>query len=71
VDTVVVFETSLPARLYVDPALARTDLLRQSEATSYCNYKGVATYWSVLVGDTIYEDVAGPHGAAGSDRRWE
>lgn len=58
VDTVVVFETSLAPRLYVDPTQVRTDLLRRSETTSYCNYKGNATYWSAAIGDTVYEDVA-------------
>ncbi|MBJ7336631.1 DUF427 domain-containing protein [Mycolicibacterium sp.] len=58
IDTVVVFETSLTPRLYVDPALVRTELLRRSETSSYCNYKGEATYWSVTVGDTVHEDVA-------------
>lgn len=42
--TVIVFETSLASRLYVDAARVRTDLLRRSESTSYCNYKGAATY---------------------------
>jgi uncharacterized protein (DUF427 family) len=58
VDTVIVFETSLAPRLYVDPASVRTDLLRRSETTSYCNYKGEATYWSAVVGDTVLDDVA-------------
>jgi uncharacterized protein (DUF427 family) len=58
VDTVIVYETSLAPRLYVDPAAVRTDLLRRSETTSYCNYKGHATYWSAVVGDQIFEDVA-------------
>ncbi|CQD03844.1 acyl-CoA thioesterase [Mycobacterium lentiflavum] len=53
-DTVIVFETALEPRLYVHPAHVRTDLLRSSKTTSYCNYKGFATYWSV--GDV--EDVA-------------
>jgi uncharacterized protein (DUF427 family) len=57
-DTVIVFETSLAPRLYVDPALVRTDLLRRSESSSYCNYKGVATYWSAVIGDVAVEDVA-------------
>ena len=51
VDTMVVFETSLEPRLYVDPALVRTELLRRTDTTSYCNYKGVATYWAAVVGD--------------------
>jgi uncharacterized protein (DUF427 family) len=58
VDTVVVFETSLEPRLYVDPSFVRTDLLRRSDTTSYCNYKGDATYWSAVIGDTVVEDVA-------------
>jgi uncharacterized protein (DUF427 family) len=54
IDTVIVFETALEPRLYADPVHVRTDLLRRSETTSYCNYKGYATYWSA--GDV--EDVA-------------
>jgi uncharacterized protein (DUF427 family) len=57
-DTVIVFETALDARLYVDPSHVRTDLLRQSNTSSYCNYKGPATYWSAVVGDTVVDDVA-------------
>jgi uncharacterized protein (DUF427 family) len=58
-DTVIVFETALEPRLYVDPAHVRTDLLRRSETSSYCNYKGFATYWSCDGADDIawsYED---------------
>ncbi|ABM13066.1 MULTISPECIES: DUF427 domain-containing protein [Mycolicibacterium] len=58
VDIVILFETALQPRLYVSPALVRTDLLRRSDTTSYCNYKGYATYWSAVVGDTVVEDVA-------------
>jgi uncharacterized protein (DUF427 family) len=58
VDTMIVFETALQPRLYVDPALVRTDLLRRTDTSSYCNYKGVATYWAAAVGDTVIEDVA-------------
>jgi uncharacterized protein (DUF427 family) len=57
VDTVVVFETALEPRLYVDPSLVRTDLLRRTNTTSYCNYKGDATYWSAVIGDTVVQDV--------------
>ncbi|BBZ42640.1 DUF427 domain-containing protein [Mycobacterium conspicuum] len=58
-DTTILFETALEPRLYVDPAHVRTDLLRRSETTSYCNYKGYATYWSTDDVDDIawsYED---------------
>jgi uncharacterized protein (DUF427 family) len=53
-DTMILFETALEPRLYVDPAHVRTDLLQPSDTSSYCNYKGFATYWSV--GDV--DDVA-------------
>jgi uncharacterized protein (DUF427 family) len=46
-DTMIVFETALAPRLYVDPSLVRTDLLHCSPTSSYCNYKGFATYWSM------------------------
>jgi uncharacterized protein (DUF427 family) len=57
-ETVIVFETALEPRLYVDPSFVRTDLLRRTATTSYCNYKGDATYWSAVIGDTVVEDVA-------------
>jgi uncharacterized protein (DUF427 family) len=57
-DTVIVFETALEPRLYVDLSHVRTDILRQSNTSSYCNYKGPASYWSAVVGDAIVEDVA-------------
>ncbi|GFG73884.1 DUF427 domain-containing protein [Mycobacterium botniense] len=57
-DTVIVFETAVQPRLYVDPAFVRIDLLRPTETTSYCNYKGAATYWAAVVGNTVVDDVA-------------
>jgi uncharacterized protein (DUF427 family) len=58
VETVTVFETALAPVLYVDPAQVRMDLLRPSATTSYCNYKGWATYWTATVAGTVVEDVA-------------
>jgi uncharacterized protein (DUF427 family) len=57
-NTVIVFETALEPRLYVDPSLVRTDLLRRSGTSSYCNYKGYATYWSAVLDNTEVGDVA-------------
>lgn len=57
-DTVILFETALEPRLYVDPAHLRTDVLRRSETSSYCNYKGFATYWSAAVDDRVIDDLA-------------
>ncbi len=61
-DTVIVFETALEPRLYVDPAHVRTDLLRRSDTSSYCNYKGYATYWSAVLDNTEVDDVAWSYG---------
>ena len=58
VDTVVVFETALAPVLYVHPGQVRTELLRRSETTSYCNYKGWAVYWSAVTDGGLVEDVA-------------
>ena len=57
-DTVIVFETALAPRLYVAPSLLRIDLLRRTETSSYCNYKGYTTYWSAVLGDDVVDDVA-------------
>jgi uncharacterized protein (DUF427 family) len=57
-DTVIVFETALVPRLYVDPAHVRTELLRQTATSTYCNYKGVASYWAAVTGDATVDDVA-------------
>ena len=36
----------------------RTDLLRRTATSSYCNYKGVATYWAAVIGHIVVDDVA-------------
>lgn len=57
-DTMILFETALEPRLYVHPAHVRSELLRPSETSSYCNYKGHATYWSFVGADRVVEDIA-------------
>jgi uncharacterized protein (DUF427 family) len=57
-ETMIVFETALAPVLYVEPSAVRTGLLRRSNTTSCCNYKGYATYWSAMVGDSVVEDAA-------------
>lgn len=56
-DTVILFETALAPRLYVDRVHLGIELQR-STTTSYCNYKGWATYWSAVVDGTMVDDVA-------------
>lgn len=45
-----VLETSQPPAYYVDPAHVRTDLLVASASSSFCEWKGVATYVDIAVG---------------------
>jgi uncharacterized protein (DUF427 family) len=57
-DTIIVFETALEPKLYAPRSTVRTDLLQPSETSTYCNYKGEATYWSAAVDDKVVADVA-------------
>jgi uncharacterized protein (DUF427 family) len=56
---VLVFETGLPTRYYLN----RTDVnfahLQASPTVTQCPYKGITSgYWSVRIGDTIHDDLA-------------
>jgi uncharacterized protein (DUF427 family) len=57
-ETLVVCETSLAPRLYVDPCHVRMDLLEHSTTETYCPYKGTATYWSARLGNEVVTDIA-------------
>lgn len=57
-DTVALYETSLDARLYVARDAVRMDLLVPSATTTYCPYKGTASYFDAVIGDTVVRDVA-------------
>jgi uncharacterized protein (DUF427 family) len=51
------FETGLPTRYYLPLSSVRMDLLRHSDASSHCPYKGTAAYWSVDTGTRVHKDV--------------
>ncbi len=51
-------ETSHPPTYYIPPADVRADLLRRSARTSFCEWKGHAVYWDVIVDDEVLRDVA-------------
>jgi len=56
---VMLFETGLPTRYYLDPTNVRFAHLRPSSTRTQCPYKGkVDGYWSATVGDTTVPDVA-------------
>lgn len=56
---VLVFETGLPTRYYLDRPSLHLEHLVPSETETACPYKGRTTaYWSVQIGDQTYEDLA-------------
>lgn len=57
-DTVALYETSLEPRLYVHPRHVVAGTLVPSTATTYCPYKGTASYWSAAVDGAVVTDVA-------------
>lgn len=56
-ETVGVYETALEPKLYVGRDQVRAELV-PSPTTTYCPYKGTASYWSAVVGDATVADVA-------------
>jgi len=58
----ILFETGLPPRYYLPLADLRMDLLRPSDRSTQCPYKGTASYWSVdtnpaAAGGRLHKDV--------------
>jgi len=51
------FETGLPTRYYFAQQDVRMDLLEPSALKTRCPYKGIASYWSVKVGDQIKKNI--------------
>jgi uncharacterized protein (DUF427 family) len=56
---VLLFETGLPTRYYIDRTDVAFEHLQASQTQSVCPYKGITSgYWSVRVGDTVHPDLA-------------
>ena len=56
---VMVFETGLPTRYYLDRTDVRFELLVASDTVSSCPYKGrTSSYWSLPLGDRLIPDIA-------------
>ncbi len=51
-------ETASPPTWYLPPEDVVRDHLRPGYGRSTCEWKGPATYWSVVVGDTVAENAA-------------
>jgi uncharacterized protein (DUF427 family) len=52
------FETSLPTRYYLPKTDVRMDLLRSTDSSSQCPYKGTAEYCTATVDGTEHPDIA-------------
>ena len=56
---VLVFETGLPTRYYLDRLSVRFEHLIESDTVTACPYKGTTSgYWSARVGMTVHADLA-------------
>lgn len=51
------FETHLPTRYYIPPEDVRMELLEPTSLTTRCPYKGIASYWSVRVGEHVAKNI--------------
>jgi uncharacterized protein (DUF427 family) len=48
-----VLETSHPPVYYVPPGEVTPGVLRAAAGRSFCEYKGLAAYWDLVVGDVV------------------
>ena len=51
-------ETSHPPSYYIPRADIAAEALRRAAGSSFCEWKGAATYWDVVVGDVVLARVA-------------
>lgn len=50
-------ETSHPPSYYIPRGDIAPDVLRRAEGSSFCEWKGAATYWDVVVGEVVLPGV--------------
>ncbi len=55
----ILFETGLPPRYYLPLSALRMELLRTSDTSTHCPYKGTASYWSVDTGTRVHSAACG------------
>lgn len=51
--TIRTLETSHPPSYYIPPEDIAPDILRPAAGSSFCEWKGAAAYWDVVVGDVV------------------
>ncbi|QUR68665.1 DUF427 domain-containing protein [Mycobacterium spongiae] len=56
---VLLFETGLPTRYYIDPGDVAFEHLEPTATQTLCPYKGTTSgYWAVRIGDALHSDLA-------------
>ena len=50
-------ETGLPTRYYLARDDVRMDLLRRTNFTTECPFKGHASYWTLQLGDAVHDGI--------------
>ena len=56
---VLLFETGLPTRHYIQRTAVDFTALERTDTTTYCPYKGTTSdYWSARIGDALHKDIA-------------
>jgi uncharacterized protein (DUF427 family) len=53
-----ILETASPPTFYLPPADVNEELLREASGTSFCEWKGSATYWNIKVNNKTLEKAA-------------
>lgn len=53
-----VLETSHPPTYYIPPSDVRLEFLRADSQRTYCEFKGSASYWDLVVGSRVSEQAA-------------
>ncbi|WP_066114181.1 MULTISPECIES: DUF427 domain-containing protein [Sphingomonadales] len=51
------YETSHPPSYYIPPQDVAPGLLRRVSGSSFCEWKGAASYWDVVIGDEVLQRV--------------
>ena len=51
------YETSHPPSYYIPPQDVAPGLLRRASGSSFCEWKGAASYWDVIIGDEVLQRV--------------
>lgn len=53
-----VLETASPPTFYIPPADVDQKLFREATGSSFCEWKGKATYWDIVVDQRVHESAA-------------